>query len=470
MPDPKLTLSGPSAKLTAQVRELTLYRRIDAGLAWSFAVVPAPGSVVALDSKVAELLVSGSVMASVIAGSYVVCPPCAVTGWAPADGATPIRIDAEGDEREPAEGQAPAATQPRRRVFSGENVVEILAELDAALELPEALANSLRSIAFDGSWFGTVVQDFASDWDAALHVLEQLPRLAGDSPVWPVTVTARLQGGVAGRVATWPHASAWRAIGATKQRRIAPPQASVRLAGVSPAAPYKRAFGKGELTAAIVTLLWAGRSYSDEAWTNWVARALPLFLGDMEHSVVGVRDRLYAPGAGTGFAWETELELAPDDCRLVGPRPERGLGPWSGTGVVRDGKERHPWVDVALDGFESNRNTIAGLAVSLSTGEDERGGVHMPLAPGSRVDVAWSGRLGEPLLVHGNVRHKVARFPSPSIDFETQLGLNVPAVHATRMERLTIETACGVESNNPLVLTAAGARLAMNGSVRTSKA
>ncbi len=376
--------------------------------------------------------------------------------------------------REDGARSAAAADDPRRRVLRAVNLAELFGYLDHVAKLSTAVHNHFAMLRFDDADAQLFIQDGLSDLQLLRALVAQLPLIEPDSRWHRLALVSGSDAaaGTAGRwVLEFADKRALAALGAVDSRTVGEPDGrGTRIEFSTANAHSDQRLTYGGVPTVRET--WLSRPFTPELWQEWTERDLPLFLGAPGHLVVSVEDRL-TDGGGGEISWSSTLELLPTGTFLCMP-PTAPL--WhefhTDRAEVLDAAPDQHHVRVRLAGFEpeDDGDWLDAIVTSPYTGPDGRGGLHLVPHRGTTVQVAWSGRLGEPVVMGDGVRRQPPRLAAPSLELTDAVRAKLAAVHLLSIGALEVDGDMIARMKGVLGVSAGDAILTMqDGMFRTAR-
>jgi hypothetical protein len=185
-----------------------------------------------------------------------------------------------------------------------------------------------------------------------------------------------------------------------------------------------RVLGLGPPGAAGAVRARVDRHFSAAAWERERDAVLPHWLGaDPLRGLVGAREDTLRVALGGTERLEWSVEVIASRGAWWDVPADRSLGPVFARGrvVERIGEVS---VVVELDDADPAARRVECLALTASTGENNKTGAHFPAYPGATVLVAVAGGLAWGPAAHfGAVRHEEPVTVGPSVEFEHLLSL-----------------------------------------------
>jgi hypothetical protein len=360
---------------------------------------------------------------------------------------------------------------------------ELVERFKHVSEVSPGVLREMGKIKFADGNSASIVQDGASDWQFVGRILDQCDEISTGQPWLPLTIMGSVSGGTNGK---WLIAAgcskayhAWRDVKPRKltfSDRESDGNGRIEFGSVNLVA---RSSQFAHAVVPTTVYLRQGRKFSPTSWEAWSTQDLPRFLADHNDVMVWrIEDRLYHLGQDT-VEWESRLSCIPRDASVCSPIKSAASRPWSGFGKVSaDRSAREEWLPVSFIGFESGENAAQVRILTPYSGHDGRKGLHFVPEAGTEVEVRWSGRFDESLILGGNVRRASAVFNSPSVCLEDEYRAQFSDVRILRVDNVNIESALrlGVQqstkinSTRQLEVRADGADLKMGGGiVRTGR-
>jgi hypothetical protein len=473
-----LTLHLPDGGPDLNVAQLHLTRALGEPVQWRFVAEVLRDTRGGKDpDRLARLLLRGParIKASwVNSGSIPLSPEATVVGahWLAEGGVDFVDIEARTTAPEP----SPNPFLPRRRVHRVRNMNELLERLANIAKPINPLAAELQRVTFPDADKSSIIQDGVSDWQFFFHALDQCQFLVANPPGWlPLT----LVGGVdqkartdrkwivtAGRRAAYEE---WGDVDARKihfQDQDGPGQVEFQRVNSCIRAPE---FPDGTYPAVLYRR--PRRTFSPDRWQSWRTQDMPRFSEDGA-MVWRIEDHLYQIGRDT-IGWETRLFTVPPETRIVGPLLPSRLRPWSGLGKVVETSAKGPWIRAKLTGFLEGEDVAWIRLTTPFSGKDGCKGLHFVPEQGTEVELGWSGRFDQAVLLTGNARSDETTFPSPSIYLERLYTGQFEDIHVNRIGQILVDSSLmvdikqqtRVDSSNQLKIHADGADLKMTGGI-----
>ena len=472
---PALELEEVDASL--DVMSITCRRTIARAERWRASAVVARSSRGILASRIAGALEKGGIEAKLswTGNKEFVTRGTVVGAWFEEDARQRMNedrlvVDMQRTSFEPRE-TSPYA--PRWRVHPGRTLADVLRGFSDIVALPVAMTNELARTDIThlpGHDAGHVLQCGESDWEFLCMLLRRFRHLRPSMQVTLGSVHAAAEArghwkvvpGSVGQLRDWGM-DGDSVVDVEREFRIAETLAAF---GVRSVTPSVRA--SDDMAVAVPIWRLIHEEADVEAWSDWIERELPLIRGSEGGMITEVVDRLRPAGDTRSLQWITDLTMTPPKETLPVPGSGEVWGSWSGTGTVVDIEPRHPWVRVALDGFESGRDEIDVLISTPSSGESGRGGLHFLPSVGSPVAILASRVSWRPPVMIGNVRAEPTQIDAPGWDVQQELHFRSAGVRVHEVGPVTVESGLGIDVADPLEISAAGAKAKLaSGVLRT---
>jgi hypothetical protein len=338
------------------------------------------------------------------------------------------------------------------------------------------LRAELQKITFPDGDRSSIIQDGVSDWRFLFHIFDQCEYLLGRPASWlPLTLT----GGVDEQARTdrrWLIMPGLRAAyeewGDVEARKIrfteSDGSGQIEFQGVDSGIRTPE-FPDGMYPAVIYRR--PKRTFESDAWKTWRTQDMPRF-SDSGAMIWRVDDHLYQIGRET-IGWETKLFAVPQETRVVGPLGPSRLRPWVGLGKVEEYSSKGPWLRAKLPGFLDGEDITWFRLKAPFSGKDGRKGLHFVPEKGTEIELAWSGRFDNSVLLGGNARSDEATFDSPSIYLERLYTGQFEDIHVKKIGqtvvdsdlKVAIKQQTRVDSTSQLKIHADGADLKMTSGI-----
>lgn len=162
------------------------------------------------------------------------------------------------------------------------------------------------------------------------------------------------------------------------------------------------------------------RKFTHAEFTKSAATPWPFVRPTGPATSAEVRERLHVTDSG-GTGWITSISWGH---HTPPPTPEPTV--WLGEGAVE--KWDAPWLKVKLTGFVPGRDIAFAKLLTPSSGTGGKTGLSLVPKPKTRVALAWSGRISDPLVCLGNRRDDAPEHPDSFLVTEDLLRVQVPDV------------------------------------------
>ena len=472
---PTLELGGVDARL--DVRSITCRRAIARAERWRASAVVARSSRGSLASRIAGALEMGDIEAKLSwsGDAEFVTRGMVVGAWYEEDARERpsedrLVVDMQRTSFEP---RRTSPYESRWRIHTGRTLADILRVFSDIVELPVAMTNELARVDIThlpDHESGHVLQCGESDWDFLCMLLRACRILRPSMQVTLGSVHAatedrghwRVVPGSLRQLRDWGM-DGDRALDVERDFRIAE---SLTAFDARTVAPSVRA--ADDMAVAVPIWRYVHEETDVQAWSSWIERELPLVRGPSGGMITEVVDRLRPAGDARNLQWTTDLTIIPPKEALPVPGSGEARGAWTGTGTVVDVDPRHPWVRVALDGFEDGRDEVDVLISTPSSGESGRGGLHFIPSAGTPVAILAPRVPWRPPLLIGNVRTEPTEIDAPGWDVRQELHFRSAAVRVHDIGAVTVDSGLGIDVADPLEVSAAGAKAKLaSGVLRT---
>jgi hypothetical protein len=297
----------------------------------------------------------------------------------------------------------PALHLARRRVHKSADLLKHVEALKAVV-VSSAFAKRFQPIALGGRDRGAIIQD-RSDWAELGGALAEYARLETDEVARDATITGGTSADTAGKwVVTWRDPRAYRNHDELAARTVRFADGDGVPGSWGEPLPEWPHAPRAPLIGCVARLF---RTFDAGAWSEWVAKDVPLFLEapDGPLFVVGAVDELRWSGGIP--AWHSALEVAHTGVGLPGPLDGIETRAWSGATRVIADTDTQPLIELELPGFEAGSNQFFARRLTPTDGKGDSG-ENRKVYAGAVGQVEWSGRFDDEAVFAGTRRRRAA--------------------------------------------------------------